>query len=182
MTIFAGTLLSMVDWMRDNLLDASGAFFAAKTARAVDKMGNIICGGGSKKKLLSQDSTFCKTLFGLDTNIENRWNLHRHDSYRSVVERLSLTSTQADAVGVGETEDARSCGSRHPADIDRKVITGWNGLAIKGLADAGRSTIKANGLPWQANARNSAPIWDGRYCTAPGMSHGSVIRLFERLR
>ena len=90
-----------------------------------------------------------ETLFGIDklANIENRWNLHRHDSYRSVVERLSLTSAEADtllASAKQKMHNTRAAADPQPA-IDQKVITGWNGLAIKGLADAGRSYIKANG-------------------------------------
>ena len=167
--LFASTLASIVDWMRDNLLDTGGAFFAGEDGESGGQNGqHYLWRREQLKKLLGEDEyLLVETLFGLDklANIENRWNLHRHDSYRSVVERLSLTSTEADALLASAKQKMRS--ARAAADIqptiDRKVITGWNGLAIKGLADAGRSNNQGE---WIAMAGQCAQFlrqscWDG---------------------
>ena len=83
-----------------------------------------------------------ETLFGLDklANVENYWNLHRHDFYRSVVDRLSMTANEADALlasAKSKMAAARLESEPRPV-VDHKIITAWNGLAIKGLPDAGR--------------------------------------------
>lgn len=185
--LFAGALAGMVDWMKNNLLNAEGAFFAGEDGESRGQNGeHYLWRREQLKKLLSEDEyLLVETLFGIDklANVENRWNLHRHDSYRSVVERLSLTSAEADtllASAKAKMHNTRLAADPQPA-IDQKVITGWNGLAIKGLADAGRSYHQGE---WITMASQCAQFlrercWDGEvlYSTwhASGLGNAAFL-------
>ena len=167
--LFDGTLVGMVDWMKTSLLNNEGAFFAGEDGESRAQNGqHYLWRREQLKKLLTEDEyLLVETLFGLDkpANVENHWNLHRHDSYRSVVERLSLSSAEADALlnsARSKMLEARLASDMLPV-VDRKIITSWNGLAIKGLADAGR--LRSN-LEWVALAGDCANFlrercWDG---------------------
>lgn len=167
--LFDGALVGMVDWMKTSLLNSEGAFFAGEDGESRAQNGqHYLWRREQLKKLLTEDEyLLAETLFGLDkpANVENHWNLHRHDSYRSVVDRLSLSSVEADALlssAKSKMLEARLASDMPPA-IDRKIITSWNGLAIKGLADAGR--LRSN-LEWVALAGGCANFlrercWDG---------------------
>jgi len=99
------------------------------------------------------------------------------------VERLALTANEADellASAKTKMVAARSQ-SETPPVIDQKVITAWNGLAIKGLADAGRLAQRPD---WVTLASNCADFvrqycWDNEqlhntwHATGPG--HAACI-------
>ena len=73
-----------------------GAFYAALDADSEGEEGKFYVWRREQvKKLLSEDEYLVvETLYGLDkpANFESKWNLHRYDSWRSVVKRLSLQS------------------------------------------------------------------------------------------
>ena len=92
------------------------------------------------KKLLDDDAyLLIETLYALDkpASVDNHWILHRRDSYRSVIERLSMTQQTGDAL-LSEARrrllDERA--QRTPPITDKKILSGWNGLLITGLCDA----------------------------------------------
>ena len=166
--LFHGTMSGMADWMQTTLLTPEGAFVAGEDGESHGQNGQYFLWRREQlKKLLSEDEyLLVETLFGLDklANVGNYWNLHRHDSYRSVVDRLSMTADEADALLASAKRKmaATRLESETPPAVDRKVITAWNGLAIKGLADAGRL---ANRPDWTTLADNCADFirkhcWD----------------------
>ena len=81
-----------------------------------------------------------ETLYGLDkpANFEGKWNLHRRDAWRSVVERLYLEEDRAGALlASAKTKLFAERAKRPPPGKDEKVLAAWNGLAIHGMAKAG---------------------------------------------
>ena len=94
------------------------------------------------KKLLTEDEYLViETLYGLDkpANFEGKWNLHRYDAWRSVVERLSMDRTEAEAALSGGRRKLLSArAGRVPPGLDDKVLTAWNGLMLAAFAEAGR--------------------------------------------
>ncbi len=185
--LFNNTLNGIVDWMQQTLLTAEGAFMAGEDGESRGQNGQYYLWRREQLKKLLSDPEYLlvETLFGLDklANVDNYWNLHRHDSYRSVVERLALTANEADellASAKTKMVAARSQ-SETPPVIDQKVITAWNGLAIKGLADAGRLAQRPD---WVTLASNCADFvrqycWDNEqlhntwHATGPG--HAACI-------
>jgi uncharacterized protein len=140
--LLAQTTTHTAGWLLGEMRHPEGPFFAAMDADSEGEEGKYYVWRREQvKRLLTEDEYLVvETLYGLDkpANFEGRWNLYRTDAWRSVVARLSLDPEQAE----GLLESARSKllaerARREPPGLDDKILTGWNGLAIKGLAKAG---------------------------------------------
>ncbi len=141
--LFDATLRETAAWMLREMRHPDGGFHAALDADSEGEEGKFYVWRREQvKKLLSEDEyLLVETLYGLDkpANFENKWNLRRTDSWRSVVERLSLAAEDAGTLLASARHKlflARA--ERERPDLDDKVLTAWNGLAIAGLARAGQ--------------------------------------------
>jgi len=141
--LFEAAIVETIGWLEREMLDAGGAFYAAIDADSEGEEGKFYVWRREQVKAALTDDEYLvvETLYGLDkpANFENKWNLHRHDSWRSVVQRLSLerdeantllASARAKLLAVRET--------RERPGTDTKILVAWNGLVMAGLADAGR--------------------------------------------
>ncbi|MDG2276393.1 MAG: thioredoxin domain-containing protein [Pseudomonadales bacterium] len=140
--LFQSAIRESITWLEREMRHPSGGFYAALDADAEGQEGKFyVWRREHVKKLLTEDEYLVvETLYGLDkpANFENQWNFHRHDSWRSVVERLSLEREEAGQLltsAKGKLFNARS--ERIRPDTDTKILTAWNGLLISGLAAAG---------------------------------------------
>ena len=144
--LFEDVVQDTVDWLTREMQHPEGAFFAAQSAPAAhissDSEGAYyVWRKPEVKKALTEDEyLLTETLFGLDkpANIGTRWNLHRRESFRSATERIFLDSDDPRAVlrsARTKLLDLRS--QRPPPPRDEKIMAGWNGLAIEGLAACG---------------------------------------------
>jgi len=141
--LFEGAVRETAAWLLREMRHPDGPFYAALDADSEGEEGRFyVWRRPELKRLLTEDEYLVvETLYGLDkpANFEGKWNLHRHDSWRSVIARLSLEAGQANALlAAARTKlfDARS--ERDPPGLDDKILTAWNALAIKGLAKAGQ--------------------------------------------
>ncbi|MFK7915844.1 MAG: thioredoxin domain-containing protein [Pseudomonadales bacterium] len=141
--LFHSAMTETATWLLRDMRHPQGPFYAALDADSEGEEGKFyVWRRDQVKKLLTEDEYLVmETLYGLDkpANFEGKWHLHRYDSWRSVVERLSLEREQADnllASARGKLLSARN--ERIAPALDDKVITGWNAMAIKGLAQAGQ--------------------------------------------
>jgi hypothetical protein len=141
--LFEQAVRETAGWLMREMQDEAGGYYAAQDADSEGEEGKYYLWRREQvRKLLSEDEYLViETLYGLDkpANFEGRWNLHRYDAWPSVVQRLSLERPDADALlasGRAKMLDARQQRTR-PA-TDNKVLTSWNGLAIKGMARAGQ--------------------------------------------
>ncbi len=141
--LFRGAVTDTVTWLQREMRHPDGGFYAALDADSEGEEGKFYVWRREQvKKLLTEDEYLVvETLYGLDkpANFENKWNLHRYDSWRSVISRLSLEAADADALLAAAREklfNARA--ERTRPGTDDKVLTAWNGLLIRGLAHAGR--------------------------------------------
>ncbi|MEM7078010.1 MAG: thioredoxin domain-containing protein [Pseudomonadota bacterium] len=166
--LFSGAVEQTIDWLVREMRDPQGAFFAALDADSEGAEGRFyVWRRNEVKRLLSEDEYLVvETLYGLDkpANFEGKWNLHRHDSWRSVVSRLSLEGDTAEVLlhrARGKLFDARS--ERVRPATDTKILTAWNGLTIRGLADAARQFSRAEWLRLAQDAADflAANAWDG---------------------
>ncbi len=130
-------------WMLREMNHPEGGFCAALDADSEGEEGRYYVWRREQvKKLLTEDEyLLVETLYGLDkpANFENRWNLYRTDSWRSIVHRLSLDADEASTLLASARRklfDARA--ARTAPERDDKILTAWNGAAIHGLAYAAR--------------------------------------------
>ncbi len=139
--LFAGAVRETAQWLIREMRHPDGGFFSALDADSEGEEGRFYLWRREQvKKLLSADEYLVvETLYGLDkpANFEGKWNLHRHDAWRSVIGRLSLQPDAANELLAGAKRKlfAERATRVRPA-LDDKVLTSWNALAIKGLAKA----------------------------------------------
>ncbi len=165
--LFEGAVRESVDWLLREMRHPEGGFFAALDADSEGEEGRFYLWRRERiRKLLTPDEYLVvETLYGIDkpANFEGRWNLHRHDAWRSVVQRLSLQPERADellASAKRKLFDERST-REHPG-LDDKVLTAWNALAIRGLAKAATALDEP---AWLAAATRAVDfIREGLWC------------------
>ena len=171
--LFEEAIADTIGWLQREMLHPQGGFFAALDADSEGEEGKFYVWRREQvKKLLTEDEyLIVETLYGLDkpANFENKWNLHRYDSWRSVIERLSLAPDDADKLLQSAKQKmlaAREMRVR-PA-TDDKILTAWNGLMIRGLAHAGINQARSD---WVVLAQHTADFlakqcWDGNHLYA----------------
>ncbi len=140
--LLTGAVRETAEWLLREMRHPDGAFFAALDADSEGEEGKFYLWQRRHiKQLLSEDEYLVfETLYGIDkpANFEGKWNLHRYDSWRSVIQRLSLEPDTANRL----LNDAKQKlfeerATRVRPGLDDKILTSWNGLAIKGLIKAG---------------------------------------------
>ncbi len=159
--LFSQAVSDTADWLLREMRHPEGGFYAALDADSEGEEGKFYLWRRDQvKRLLSEDEYLVvETLYGLDkpANFEGKWNLHRYDAWRSVVERLSMDRNTADdllASARRKMLEARELRVR--PGLDDKVLTAWNGLAIRGLAKAGSRLGQSRWLDAAAKAADFA--------------------------
>ena len=166
--LFHDAVADTVNWLNREMRHSAGGYYAALDADSEGEEGKYYVWRREEvKKLLTDDEYLViETLYGLDkpANFENKWNLHRYDSWRSVVQRLSMQRPDADEVLQSAKQKLLNYReTRVRPQTDYKVLTAWNGLAIRGLAVAGATL---NQPEWIEQAKACADflrehLWDG---------------------
>ena len=156
-------------WLMREMQHPDGGYFSSQDADAEGEEGKFhVWRRDAVKRLLTADEYLVvETLYGLDkpANFEGKWNFRRRDSWRSVTERLSLTPERADALlAAAKAKLFAERERRVPPGKDDKVLTSWNGLAIRGMAKA---AMRLGEPAWLASARHAADfvrerLWDGQ--------------------
>jgi len=171
--LFRDAVADTIGWLQREMRHAEGGFYAALDADSEGEEGRFYVWRREQvKKLLSEDEYLVvETLYGLDkpANFESKWNLHRHDSWRSVISRLSLEPSRAEELLASAKQKLfAERQSRIAPDTDHKILTGWNGLVIRGLAHAGMQQQRSD---WLDLAQQTADFlrthcWDGHRLSA----------------
>ena len=139
--LFAGAVRESAEWLLREMRHPEGGFFAALDADSEGEEGLFYLWRRERiKRLLTPDEYLVvETLYGIDkpANFENKWNFHRRDAWRSVVQRLSLQPAEAEQLLASARRKLfAEREKRQRPGLDDKVLTSWNALAIKGLAKA----------------------------------------------
>ena len=156
--LFEGAVRDTAAWLMREMQHPDGGYYSAQDADSEGEEGKYyVWRRDDVKRLLSEDEYLVvETLYGIDkpANFEGKWNLYRTDSWASVVERLAISKDEA-AVALASARaklfDARS--KRVPPGKDDKVLTAWNGIAIRGMAKAG---LVLNEPKWIESATRAA--------------------------
>ena len=141
--LFEGAVRETAGWLLREMRHPDGGFFAALDADSEGEEGRFYLWRRAhiKRVLTADEYLVVETLYGIDKppNFAGRWNLHRHDAWRSVVQRLSLAPERAQALlGSAKEKLFQERRKRRRPGLDDKVLTTWNALAAKGLAKAAR--------------------------------------------
>ena len=139
--LFSDAVIETIGWLQREMRAPEGGFYAALDADSEGEEGKFyVWRREQAKKVLSEDEyLLVETLYGLDkpANFENKWTLHRSDSWRSVVERLSLEDDNARALLTSAKQKLFQLREQRPRPgTDEKILAAWNGLLLCGLADA----------------------------------------------
>jgi len=156
--LFEGAIRETAGWIMREMQHPDGGYFAAQDADSEGEEGKFyVWRRDTVKGLLTEEEyLLIETLYGLDKrpNFEGKWNLHRRDSWRSVVERLSLDPENATAkLARAKAKLFAARAERTPPGKDEKVLAAWNGLAIHGMAKAG---VRLGEPGWIASATRAA--------------------------
>ena len=171
--LFEAAVRETADWVIRDMQHAQGGYFSALDADSEGEEGKYyLWRRDAVKRLLGDDEyLLVSTLYGLDkpANFEGKWNLSRRDAWRSVLDRLGF----APAAGEELLASAKSRllaarGARVPPAKDDKVLTAWNGLAIRGMA---RAAVRLGEPAWLESAQRAADfiredLWDGERLAA----------------
>src|SRR5512141_1289334 len=141
------------DWMLREMEQPAGGFYSTLDADSEGHEGKFYAWDRDEVQNLLEPDEFAvfAARFGLDRapNFEGRWHLHGFKAMAEVATELGLREDAAGALldkARAKLLDFRN-GRVWPAR-DEKIITGWNGLAIAGLAAASR----ALGVPQYGDA------------------------------
>ena len=156
--LFEDVLNRTLAWLMDEMRDETGAFYATQDGASLGQRGrHYLWRREQIKKLLEPEAyLLIETLYALDkpANVDNHWVLHRRDSYRSVIDRLSMDEKNATQL-LDQARPALLAARRERTSVvtDKKIITGWNGLLIAGLCHASEAL---NNEKWLNTAQQVA--------------------------
>ncbi|MCY3621468.1 MAG: thioredoxin domain-containing protein [Gammaproteobacteria bacterium] len=168
--LFADAVRETAGWMTREMQHPEGGYFAAQDADSEGVEGKFyVWRRDAVKRTLTEDEYLVvETLYGLDKppNFEGKWNLHRRDAWRSVVERLYLEEDPAAALlASAKAKLFAERAKRPPPGKDEKVLAAWNGLAIHGMAKAGMRLGEPSWIDSAARAADfirTRMVQDGR--------------------
>ncbi len=170
--VFARAAQLTAGWVMREMQHSDGGYFASIDADSEGHEGRFyVWDTDAVRAALSADewAVFAPT-FGLDQppNFEGRWHLHNADE--TDLTQPAIVSAAAKLLEMRARRE-------RPA-TDDKVLAGWNGLMIRGMAKAGR----IYGQPdWIESASRAArfvhrELWrDGQLCTS--WRDGRVLQL-----
>ena len=171
--LFEAAVRETAGWMMRDMQHPEGGYFSAFDADSEGEEGKYyVWRRDAVKRLLTPDEyLLVATLYGLDkpSNFEGRWNLRRGDAWRAVLERLSFDSaTGEELLASAKAKLLAERDTRVPPAKDDKVLTAWNGLAIRGMA---RAAVRMSEPDWLRSAQRAADfvrenLWDGERLTA----------------
>ena len=171
--LFEAAVRETADWVIRDMQHSEGGYFSALDADSEGEEGKYYLWrrDAVKRLLVDDEYLLVSTLYGLDkpANFEGKWNLSRRDAWRSVLARLGFEP----ATGEGLLASAKSKllaerETRVPPARDDKVLTAWNGLAIRGMA---RAAVRLGEPAWLESAQRAADfirenLWDGERLSA----------------
>jgi uncharacterized protein YyaL (SSP411 family) len=169
--LFEGAVRETAQWLMRDMQHPAGGYFSALDADSEGEEGRYyVWRRDEVKRLLdAEEYLVVETLYGLDkpANFEGRHHLHRYDAWASVVERLGLARDRADALlasAKGKLKAVRD--TRVAPALDDKVLTAWNGLAIKGMVKAG---VVCREPAWIESATRALDFIAQELCDAEGL-------------
>lgn len=164
--LYKSALLGIQRWMRQFLLSEYGAFFSGLAADSDNQEGGfyLMSPDAISACLSAEEYELFELMFGLQQEPQLSGGLHlsQRMDLSAAARKLMLTRDNALAIyrrGRIKLENARA--QKSWPNVDHKVLTGWNALAIKGLVSLARATgdTKALNMARQAAAFIRKNLW-----------------------
>lgn len=167
---FDAVLHTTGQWALREMRSPSGGFYAALDADSEGEEGRFYAWDRAEVKALlgAEEYAILARRFGLDStpNFEHRWHLRVCADVADIAVAVNLSPQRVAVVLSGAMQKlftARS--ARVRPGLDDKILAGWNGLMIGGLAHAGRHLNETAFIDAAAAAADFARrvLWqDGR--------------------
>ncbi len=167
--LFEDAITETINWIARDLKDPLGGFYSSVDADSKEEEGGFYTWRREELKAALDEDQYLliETLYCIDKppNFNNRWILHRNDSWRSVVSRLQMEPEAARNTLLDAKEllfDKRQ--TRTPPNTDQKILTAWNAITIKGIIES--ADVLGNRKDWISLAKQAADfihnyLWDG---------------------
>ncbi len=140
---FRRIALETVGWVTREMQSLEGAFYSALDADSEGHEGRFYVWDRAEVEAILPPDEYrvLSRRFGLDRepNFEGAWHLHCYVAIAEIAEELGLDASAAAALlDSGRKRLLAVREKRVRPGRDDKVLTGWNGLMIRGLAISGR--------------------------------------------
>lgn len=137
------TARGIARWALEEMRSSNGAFYGSLNADTDDREGGYYTWDVDELDALlsSKENGVVRSVYELDKvpNFENLWHLHRERDWGSIIEDLELNEAEVNDLLESAQEKMRHARSSRIKPIrDNKILTGWNGLMIRGLAVSSR--------------------------------------------
>ncbi len=138
------------EWTMREMQSPEGGYYSTLDADSEGHEGKFyVWTPDEVRALLNADEyRLCAPVYGLDRppNFENHaWHLHTFQAPEAAATRLGLDTAQAEALlASARAKLFAARAERVRPGRDEKILTGWNGLMIKGMARAGRLLGRAD--------------------------------------
>jgi uncharacterized protein YyaL (SSP411 family) len=142
-TLYKDAAAETADWVIREMQSETGGYYSALDADSEGVEGKFyVWDPGSVAAVLDNgEYELLASRFGLDrpANFEGHWHLHSYLSYKDLAAKYARSEPEVRQQlltarkKLFETREQRI----HPGRDD-KILTGWNGLMIRGMAYAGR--------------------------------------------
>lgn len=137
---FKQTILETVEWLRREMLDASGGFYSALDADSEGEEGKFYVWSYDEiTKLAGSDLAMIAAYYDVQPNGNWEGNnaLRVVRNSKELMNEFDLTEGQFNQkISAFKKEALAKREDRVRPGLDYKIIAGWNGLALSGLTDA----------------------------------------------
>ena len=142
-SLFKRVIEETVNWLHSEMRSESGGFYSSINADSENQEGKFYVWDKDeiKKIIDSEDFSIIEKHYGLDeeANFENRWHLTISDDTENIAKDSKYEKEKLEDI-------VKKCNKmllierklRIPPSVDKKQLTSWNALVIKGLAISGR--------------------------------------------
>ena len=144
--LYKSTVQKTVTFLEEELLHENGAFYSSLDADSLTESGKLVEGAyyvwqeQQLKELLIDDFEIFKAYFNINSYgfwEEDNYVLIRDGEHKDIAEKFKITEAKL-------SEKIESClkilkkerSKRKSPRLDDKILTSWNGLALRGLTDA----------------------------------------------
>ena len=139
--LFKKVVYQTIGWAEREMLSPEGGFYAALDADSEGEEGKFYCWEFREvEEILGREAEIFSDYYNLDEqgNWENGKNiLHRRESIGDFAHKYELDPEELQQLlAEAELKLFREREKRIRPGLDDKILAGWNGLMLKGLADA----------------------------------------------
>ena len=142
-SLFKRVIEETVIWLHSEMRSKSGGFYSSINADSENQEGKFYVWDKDeiKKIIDSEDFNIIEKYYGLneETNFENRWHLTVSNDTENIAKDSKFENEKLEDI-VKKCNKAllKERKLRTPPSLDKKQLTSWNALVIKGLAVSGR--------------------------------------------